>query len=352
MAVNLAIAHRNAGHTSLLYTIFEPGELGERAREAGIPLLSFHKRVGFSPEVLLRVARQLRADKAEVVHTHNSGIHHYGVAASRLAGVKAVINTRHGLAFHSGKRQEVYYRAVMPFTDAVVFVCRDGQRHFTQTGSVPPHKGSVILNGIPVERFQALRASPGAHMPKIRFGTIGRLVRAKAHGDLLAAFSRVARELPQAELHIWGHGELQADLLAGIAACGLGKQIQFHGTAVNAAAALQQMDVFVLSSISEGLPLVVLEAMAAGLPLVSTRIGGVPEVAPEGAAALFCRPGDPEGLADAMHRMAMSGLAAAGEAAYQYAGRNFSLETMQRQYQELFAAVIGRRPRKAAAACL
>lgn len=335
-AVDLAIAHRKAGHFSAIYTVFAPGPLAERAMADGVPVVPFHKTIGFSPRAIFAMAKHLRADGAQVVHTHNSGIHHYGVIAGKLAGIRVIVNTRHGLAFHSGRRQEVYYRGVMPLTSAVVFVCDDGRRHYTELGTVPSKKGRVILNGIPVEKFQSLRASPGSVWPKIRFGTVGRLVKAKAHCDLLAAFALLAPELPEAEMHIWGHGVLERELLDDIAARGLGARVHYRGMTSNSAEALRGLDVFVLSSITEGLPLVILEAMATGLPIVSTRVGGVSEVAPEGTVAWYCRPGDPRDLAAAMRAAAAADLSAAGEAAYRMAAGRFSLETMQARYAELF----------------
>ena len=343
MALNLAIAHRNAGHFSAIYTIFDPGELAVEAQAAGIPVVPFHKEKGFRMDDVFRIARRLRDDRAEVVHTHNSAIHHYGVLAGRIAGVDAIVNTRHGLAFHSARRQEVYYRATMPLTDAVVFVCQDGQRHYTEKRTVPARKGSVILNGIPVRRFQAFRASPGSARPAVRFGTIGRLVKAKAHHDLIAAFALLAAETADAELHIWGDGELRPALLDDIGRHGLEGRVRYHGMTQDPAAALQSIDVFVLSSISEGLPLVILEAMAAGLPIVSTRVGGVPEVAPEDTVAWYSPPGDPPSLARAM-RCAMDGdLAAKGAAASRWAEEHFSVEAMQEQYEQLFRRLLGER---------
>jgi glycosyltransferase involved in cell wall biosynthesis len=344
MAVDLAIAHRNAGHDSTIYTVFEDGPLADRAREAGVPVVCFKKKRGFSADAIFRMARQLRTDRVEVLHTHNSGSHHYGVSAGRLAGVRAIVNTRHGLAFHSPKRQELYYRAVMPFTDAVVCVCADGLRRFVERKSFPENKARVIPNGIPVRRFQEFRANPGGLLPKIRFGTIGRLVKAKAHDVLVDAFALVARELPEAELHIWGYGELQPELLSRIFQQHLGGRIHYHGATDNSPLSLQQLDIFVLSSISEGLPLVILEAMAAGLPIVSSAVGGIPEVAPEGVVAWYCPAGDPVALAAAMKQGAGGDLAGRGAAAYRLAAERFSVEAMQQSYEDLFTEITGGRP--------
>jgi glycosyltransferase involved in cell wall biosynthesis len=336
LAVNLAIAQREAGHFASIYTLFEAGDLADRARDAGVYVVAFRMDRGFGPEPIFRIARQLRADAADVLHTHNSAIHHWGALAARLAGVKAIVNTRHGLALHSARRQDLYYRAVMPLTDAVVFVCEDGRRHYVERGTVPASKAHVIWNGIPLEEFQRERAKPGAMRQRLRFGTIGRMVKAKAHADLVEAFALIAGELPDAELHIWGDGPLRREVSERVAARGLESRVWLHGATASPAQALRTLDAFMLSSISEGLPLVVLEAMAAGLPVVSTRVGGVPEVAPEGSVAWYCESGDIRGLADAMRQAAAADLAAAGDRAFELAAERFGIASMEARYAELF----------------
>ena len=298
MVLHLAAAHRAAGHRSSIYTVFAPGSLAADARAAGVPVASFDKErgTGFSPEIVFRIARRLRSDGAEILHTHNAAIHHYGALAGTQAGA-VVVNTRHGVGLHAPPMQDVYFRAVQPLTHAIVFVAESLRRHFTGCGIAPPAKSEVISNGIPVEVFQAFRARPGSANPRIRFGTMGRLVAAKAHGDLLDAFAIVARQLPAAGLSIWGYGVLREELENRIESLGLSDRVHYCGPAEKPAEVFQELDVFVLSSVSEGMPLVILEAMAAGLPIVSTRVGGVPEVVPAGRF-LACRapkPAQPRG---------------------------------------------------------
>jgi len=335
MALNLAIAHRKAGHLSAIFTLFEPGVLEKDANAAGVPVVALRKKKGARMGPILRIARQLRADGVQIVHTHNNAVHPYGALAGKLAGA-AVVSTRHGLALHSAPKQETLFQRLLPLTQAIVFVCEYGRQYYSAKGSAPPGKSSVIWNGIPVEKFQAFRAAPGSQKPKLRFGTIGRCVKAKAHHDLVNAFGQIAQELPQAELDVWGYGELQSQLEAQVRAMNLGQRVRFRGPAANAAEAMQDMDVFVLSSISEGLPLVILEAMAAGLPIVSTRVGGISEVAPEGTVAWFAEPGNPSSLAEMLRRAAASDLPAAGQAAYDTAAREFGISQMQQAYESLY----------------
>ena len=279
LAVDLAIAQQQAGHQAIVYCLHQAGVLAGRLETAGIPVVAFRKGPGLSPGTVLAMARRLGSDRVDVVHGHNPGVHHYAALAARLAGVPVCINTRHSAATSQGQPyQERYFRWVRPLTGHVVFVCDHVRRHLERELHYPPAKCSVILNGIPLEGFLARPASPGSRRPRIRFGTIGRLVPAKGHSILIDAFARVCRSVPAAELSIFGYGSLAGELAAQVARLGLEARVRLEGRTDDSPGALQSLDVFVLSSGSEGLPLVILEAMAAGLPILSTSVGGVPEV--------------------------------------------------------------------------
>ena len=300
IAVDLALAQQKAGHTPILYCMFSGGPLADEARAAGIPVIEFHKKPGFSVKMMFTLARQLRRDRADVLHTHNPGVHHYGAVSAWMARVPVVVNTRHGPATSFGRAyQERYFRAVMPLTDRVIFVCEDSRRYLIEKRGLPSAKSAVIINGIELEPFLERPASPRSASPRIRFGAVGRMVPVKEAGL-------------NGRIHIEGLNNQIADVL-------------------------RELDVFVMSSTSEGLPLVILEAMAAGLPVVSTRIGGIPEVAPEGSVSVLCAPGSADDLAEAMYRAAtICDLACMGKTAREMAIAKFSLGQMWRRYEAVY----------------
>jgi glycosyltransferase involved in cell wall biosynthesis len=341
MAADLAIAQRQAGHQVFVYCLMQAGPLAERLAAAGVPVVAFHKAPGFSARAVLAMARRLRGDRAEVVHGHNPGVHHYAALAARLAGVPVCINTRHSAADSRGfPYQERYFRWVRPLTGHVVFDCDYVRQALQQKMRYPGAKCSVILNGIPLEGFLARPASPGSRLPRIRFGTIGRLVPVKAHAILIDAFARVCRSAPAAELSIYGYGPLDAELGAQIARLGLESRVKLEGRTGDPPGALQGLDVFVLSSLKEGLPLVILEAMAAGLPIVSTNVGGIPEVVAKESAWL-CPPGDAGALAAAMLQAVECGdLRERGEASRRLAAASYGFEPMARRYEQLYRRLL------------
>src|SRR5262249_671788 len=121
-------------------------------------------------------------------------------------------------------------------------------------------------------------------------------------------------------------------------------RIILEGRTSDPARALASMDVFVFSSVNEGLPLVILEAMAAGLPIVATRVGGIPEVAPETLFPWHADPGNAEQLADGMLRAAESTeLAAIGREGRRVAMANYGIDGMNRNYERLYERLLGRR---------
>lgn len=345
LAVDLAVAQRANGHQVSMYCLLGAGPLRAGLDSAAIPVVEFHKERRSKPAVAWSMARQLRKDRAEVVHGHNPGVHHYAAVAKRAAGVPVCINTRHGvISSQSEPYQERYFRWVEPWTDHVVFVCDYVRKGLEQQLRYPSAKCSVIRNGISYEPFVRHPASPGGRRPKIRFGTIGRLVPAKGHASLIEAFAAIAPRLPDADLSIYGYGPLESELLAQVERLGLEGRVRLEGRTEDPARVLQSLDVFVLSSLSEGLPLVVLEAMAAGLPILSTRAGGVSEVAPEGATAWLCEPGNAPDLAAAMLRAAESPeLAAMGAAARRLALADYGIAHMSHRYEQLYRDLLGKR---------
>jgi glycosyltransferase involved in cell wall biosynthesis len=358
MVLDLAQCQRADGHETVIYCLTHPGRLAAEAESSGIKVHAFQKPGGASPGTVFKIARQLRIDRPDVLHSHNHLVHHYGVAAGKLAGVPVLVNTRHGSerlmessptgSFVSttpvDRRSDLIYRATLPFTHSVVLISEATRRFYVQHRGVPASKARVILNGAHLEKFLCTPAHPGAASPRIRFGTAARLVPVKDHYTLLRAFATVVREIPHAELAIAGDGPLRKDLEAFTTKLHLDRRVTFVGALPDSAKFLSDLDIFVLSSLSEGLPISLLEAMASGLPIVSTRVGGVDEVAVEGQIAFLAEAADVEGLAQAMIKMARrSDLAQMGALGRETVKTRFRTENSWAEYHNLFLS-LGAKP--------
>ena len=340
LAVDLAIPHRRVGHASSIYTLFGPGAFAPEAEVAGVPVVPFHKKLGFSLKSIVQLAKCMRRDRIQVLHTHNSVVHHYGVLAAQLARVP-VVNTRHGVSLiHTRPIQETYFRSMIPLTQHFAFVSKDTQRFFESRG-VPPSKSSVVLNGISLRKWHTVRANPGSQRPALRCITVGRMVHVKAYDTLIDAFALVVDRTVDVTLRIVGDGPLRNVLRERVQSARLGAHISFEGAVSDPERLLANSDLFVLSSLSEGLPVAMLEAMAAGLPVIATRVGGVPEVLTRDAGWL-CESGRADSLAAAiLEAVNTPDLPRMGRAARQMMFENFGIERVQAQYETLFERLIG-----------
>jgi glycosyltransferase involved in cell wall biosynthesis len=358
MVLDLAQCQLAEGHETAIYCLTHPGRLAADAERSGIKIHSFEKPGGPSPGIVLKIARQLRIDRPDVLHSHNHLVHHYGVVAGKLAGVPVLVNTRHGServmsssptgSFVSNlpvdRISDLIYRATLPFVDSVVLISEATRRFYVQHRGVPASKARVILNGAHLEKFLESPAHPGGSPSRIRFGTAARLVPVKDHYTLLRAFATVVRDIPHAELEIAGDGPLRRELEAFTNKQNLSERVKFVGALPDTPKFLSELDIFVLSSLSEGMPISLLEAMAAGLPIVSTRAGGVDEVAIEGQNAFLAEPADVDGLAHAMVKMAKrADLAEMGAIGREKVKTGFRIENSWAEYNKLFLS-LGARP--------
>jgi glycosyltransferase involved in cell wall biosynthesis len=201
----------------------------------------------------------------------------------------------------------------------------------------------TIRNGVSTERFGRTvradaRAGLGLFQNTIAVGTVGRLEEVKDHGTLLRAFGLVARQNPRAVLLIAGDGPLRSQLERTVQELGLDARVRFLGHRPDVERVLAALDVFVLSSISEGLSNTILEAMACGVPVVATRVGGADELIVENETGLLAPARQPETLATAIATLVNDEAARLrmGVAAGERARAKFSLAGMLTAYESLY----------------
>jgi len=354
LAVDLAECQLAQGDEALIYCLTHPGRLAKEATAKGIAVRAFEKGPGPHLSTVWNIAKHLRQDRPDVLHTHNHLVHHYGVAAGIMAGVPVIVNTRHrgeqrlvntpdGSALtteSTGKKSDLLYRSTLPWTDSVVMISEATRQFFVRYRGIPARKTRVILNGAHLDRFFAAPARPGAALPRVRFGIAARLMPEKDHFALLRAFTSVLAAIPQAQLRIAGEGPMRGRLEERARELNLGESVTFLGPLTDMPRFLSELDIFVLSSLIEGMPISILEAMAAGLPIVSTRAGGVDEAVIEGKNAHLVAPGDAQGLAEAMIQMARRpDLESVGSIGRQIVLERFRIENTWRNYRDLFVEV-------------
>jgi glycosyltransferase involved in cell wall biosynthesis len=328
---------------SRVVSLTSRGVLADEIEATGCPVTTLDAGHGFRPSLFLRLARLFRRWQVDVIHTHDDRQHIYGTVAALLAGVGRVIHTRHGQSLNLTARQRRLVGFLSRFTDRFVCVSRDSARLAVEQG-VRADKVCTLWNGIDTTRFPNF--GPRGEGPAV---IVARLVPEKDMETLLRAVDLVRREEPSFQLEIAGDGVCLPQLRALAVALNLGDHVRFLGPTRDVPALLARAQLFVLSSISEGVSLTLLEAMATGLAVVATNVGGNSEVVADGETGLLVPPRDPAGLAAAMLRLRRDPVERTrlGQAGRERVEEHFDVRRMVANYEELY---LGRRPQSAACA--
>ncbi len=284
----------------------------------------------------------LQRDRVDIVHTHNTYAHFYGTVAASWAGVRHVINSQHGRGCGPRTKDKLLFRLANLKTSRVVGVSEDAAALCRGEDPWAASKTKVIWNGIDTSRF--VYRGPAKAPVAI---SVARLSPEKDFPTLLKATAIVVRQVSDFKLMMIGNGAERAKLEALAKSLGIEPNVEFLGERSDVPELLAQAGFFVSSSKSEGISLTILEAMAVGLPVVTTRVGGNPEIVLEGQTGYLVPDQNPEALATAMLQMLAhrDQWPAMGELGRRRVEQQFEIRTMIRQYEELYTEVLGSRTR-------
>lgn len=334
------------------------GDIEEfRRRGIRVKVLDMRRRIHPWADLvaLLRIATWLLSNRFDVVHTHSSKAGFLGRMAARLTGHRRIVHTPHSFAFlHDAEfpaaRRRLFLtveRFLGRLTTRLVAVSRAEARVAVDHRIVTAEKVRVIHNGIDVAAELTDVAPPPAAWrldPNRRaIGTVGLLEVSKGQADLIDALPRIVRAVPEVRCLVVGPGSLRAALEARVAEAGLGDVVAFPGHLQPSLGLIAQLEIFVLPSLWEGFPYVLLEAMALERPVVATDVGGCPEVVSPGETGLLVPPHRPDRLAAAILELLEDRERASrmGRAGARRVRREFDLDTMigshATLYQELTA---------------
>lgn len=347
LVIDLALLQHDAGHDCSVLCLFERGTLATELESRGVEVVACNKRTGLDLAAVMRARRVLRA-RGGVLHTHNAAAHYHAVLAAMGLGFDRVVNTRHGMGdFDPGSRRERLYRASMRGTHAVVAVCDAARLRLEESGVRPRQALLSIPNGIPIDRFQPADAAArgmlaeelGLDRSARILGTVGRLDPAKDQAGMLKAFRRVRDSVPEAVLVVVGDGALRARLESVAREEGVEAQVHFLGDRSDVARIARGFEVFVLSSLTEGYSIALMEACALGLPIVATTVGGNSEIVEHGSNGLLVPPSDPLALSDAIVSLLGNPARGArmGDAGRRWVVEKGTLMAMARRYEDIYA---------------
>ena len=320
-----------------------------------VAVFEMRKESGRNWRVIGRLASLFRAERADVVHSHNWSTFLYAVCAARLAGVPAVIHGEHGKDDTLRHPKRVLgARILAKGVDRVCAVSRDLAEEVVRDWRVPRDRVRWIPNGVDLDAFggddrsDALRGELGLSPGDLVVMNTGGFRAIKDHTTLLRAFAAVHRAEPRARLLLVGQGSAEnprAGLDREAEALGVGAAVRFAGVRTDIPRLLRTCDVYVNSSRYEGMSNTILEAMAAGRPVVATAVGGNPDLVGDGVTGYLVPAGDAEAMASRVLELlrnadARARMGAAGRARMEAV---HSMPGMVRAYDALYTELTSKR---------
>lgn len=290
----------------------EFGHFGERLQAEGFQVYTLSRTPGIDWQMIPKLAHIIEQEQVDVIHAQQYSPFFYAVLSVlyyRIALRKPapkLLYTEHGIFYpYRRKFKHVLLNPILcQFADEIVAISKSLKANMVKYENFPERRIEVVYNGIELDRFAhvsvdsaAKRASLGLPPQAQVIGIVARLNQVKNHPMLLRAFKRIMAQQPDAYLLIIGDGPEEAKLKALAESLQVTDRAWFLGPRSDVAELLQILDVYALSSFSEGTSVSILEAMASGLPVVTTRVGGNPEVVREPETAFLVESDNDEQMA-------------------------------------------------------
>ncbi len=337
---------------------FDDVTFSDEVREAGIPQRYVPMRREISPSSDLasffRLYALMARGRYDVVHTHSSKAGFLGRFAARLAGVKTIVHTPHGFYFlnqKAGSQRSFYLnleRVAGKVTRRMITLSSTEMAEAVDNRIISPDQVVLIENGIqlPAPRDHRTvaplreRLAPGAsHV----IGTVARFTPQKGPFDFVRMVAVLVGAIPGVQVLWCGDGELRDQVEELARGLGVESQLHFLGYRTDVLDVIAVMDVFVLTSLWEGLPYTVLDAMALEKPVVATAAVGTRDIVQDSATGLLTPVGDPEEAARAVARLLSNpaDARAMGSAGKEVILRRFSQEAMVKRTGQLYVDLVG-----------
>jgi sugar transferase (PEP-CTERM/EpsH1 system associated) len=349
VVVDLIRLGRAAGFQSEVVCLARRGELAEQLAAEGVPVHCVFKPEKFSLKVRDDLAKVLDAVRPDIIHTHHFGSLFYIGPPARKRGVRAIIHTEHGKEDYGRWQYRWIGRLAARHAKAFCCVSEDIARHVLRNRIVSQRKIQLVSNGIELDRFQAsdesrraIRHTLGIATDAVVFGTVGRLSDIKRQDVMIEGFAELRKVQPESHLLLVGDGPERSALERLVADRDLGRSVHFAGYQENAERYLTAIDVFTLTSDSEGTPLSLLEAWSTGLPVVVTAVGGLPELVEDGTDGLLVPARDPSALAKAFAALCANAplRRRMGEVGARKVRTQFDRRTMAANYARLYGNLL------------
>ena len=292
---------RDQGHDPSVYAIASLGPLGEKLRHEGFDVEANMAR--HLPDAVQSFYRAFKKLHFDVVHMHNPTPTIYAGPAAAAAGVRSVISTRHSLVAAPRRLSvELKYGIAAMFCDWVVGICDATAENLKSLHTIPKRKIVRVYNGTtPITRVPV-----GSCPPKTGFTFlfVGRLAPVKNIPLLLNAFHNALASRPDLRLWVVGDGSERSALEHLAAEFEITREVTFWGQQLDVSPFFSAADAFIMSSVSEGLPMALLQGLSVGLPAIVPDVGGMAEIVRLSQAGITVPPRDAERMAKAIITLA------------------------------------------------
>lgn len=338
----------------LSVVLFNGGRLEKELSRYGVPVQIFPEKHWSSIRIGMALRRYFDKKRFDIVHTHKYKDTILAAPVARWSGVPHVVRTVHGLtepfsgvnawkmAFYESVERRVhqrYVRTLLAVSSEIA--CRLCQTEATDVACI---RNGIELNAMPNRSMRsAMRKAFGVTDNACLIGSVGRLTPVKGFPHLIKAAQILAEQGLPVRLWLVGDGTLNEELRRLAQDLGVADRVVMLGHREDTYELLQAMDMFVLPSLHEGIPMALLEAMAAGLPVIATWVGGIPEVIEDHVSGILVEPGDPSSLALMCRRLMDDAELSErlGQAARARVKERFSSGAMAAEVANIYRRLIG-----------
>ena len=296
----LALELGRRGHEVTVISLKTPGRIGRRLQEHGARVVSFDmpEQATFGGLVVatLRLRRWLSGQSLDVIQSFLPRANIVSRVANRFSGRRCLHISSERSTDHNRSGTVIRLnRLTARFTDHIVLLSEAVKKVMVERDRLPADRMTVIGNGIDVagaesEPTAGLREQLGIAEDTVLLCSVGRLIPDKGHVYLIESLAALAPDTPRWELVLVGEGDEEAAIREALERTGLGSRVHLVGYRPDVLRIFKDVDVFLLPSLEEGIPVTVLEAMACSLPVVATRVGGNADLVVDGETGFLVTP--------------------------------------------------------------
>lgn len=329
------------------------GPLGHKLAEEGFEVINLGRRPGVDWSVARRIRHAIRQHRIDLLHAHQYGPFFYAAASRRASARPPILFTEHGRHYpdYRRARRVIANKFLLRRNDRVTAVGRFVKQALVNHEGIAANRVKVVYNGIDPQPFSIDRAAEERVACRREFGVgpsqavvlqVARFHPVKDHATTIRAFAMTTRQVPDAVLLLVGDGEMRDEIQSLANTLGVAANVRLVGVRSDIPRLMSTADVFLLSSLSEGVSVTLLEAMAAALPVVATDVGGNPEVVVHDKTGLLSPRGDAQQLARSLVTLIRNPQqrAAMGRAGRDRLDRHFTQQQMHRAYAQIYGQML------------